>query len=391
MIINNKKICHIVLLADLSGSKQSMLEIFKNSNDSQYEKYVMSNGKGQLIDVLAELGITSLKVNFVREIRLISDIKAFFSIYSLCRKHKFDIVHTHSSKTGILGRIAARLAGVKLVVHHVRGFAFHEFSGKLEKIFYCFIEKIAGWFCDKVIFVNNEERLYSIRKHILPESKCVTILNGIDFSRFDITQKPNWREEIRTELKISPQAGVVTFVGRLDEQKDPVTMYKIIVSYFEQTQNDTYFLILGDGPYAEKLKQDFRTHPWFDRVLMLGWKDQIAKFLAASDILFLPSLWEGMPRTILEAMAMGLPVVCSDIKGNREAVDNTLTGYLLPPREYQSFVQKLTELLTDENKRNNFGRNAFLKAQKHYNSTINSKKIIELYETLLKVEVADPA
>lgn len=386
MNLNKKiRICHIVLLADLSGSKKSMLEILKNLGDSQYEKYVISNGEGELIDVLANLHIKSLKVPLVREINPINDIKAFFSIYLFCRKYKFHIVHTHSSKPGVLGRIAARLAGVKVVIHHVRGFAFHEFSSLYVKILYGLIEEVAGWFCDKVIFVNEEERSYSVRKHILPKRKCVTVLNGVDLRKFDVTQKKRWREEARRELNIPDNANVITFAGRLCAQKDPTTLHDTIISYFGQNNEETYFLILGDGPYFTKLQKSFASYSWCSRVLMLGWCSHIEKYLASSDIFFLPSLWEGMPRTILEAMAMGVVVVSSDIKGNREAVDNGTTGYIVPAKAPQIFSQRLSELVADRTKREELGRNAYRKARKYYDSKINSKRILHLYEELLRL------
>lgn len=388
MNLNKKiRICHIVLFADLSGSKRSMLEILKNLNDYRYEKYVISNGEGELVDVLANLHIRSLKVPLVREISPINDIKAFFSIYLLCRKYKFHVVHTHSSKPGVLGRIAARLAGVKIVIHHVRGFAFHEFSSLYAKILYGLIEKVAGWFCDKVIFVNDEERRYSISKRILPRHKCVTILNGVDSRKFDVTQKKRWREKVREELNIPDNANVITFAGRLCAQKNPATLHDTIISYFGQNNEETYFLILGDGPYLANLHECFRSYPWGNRVLMLGWRNDVEKYLAASDIFFLPSLWEGMPRTILEAMAMGVAVVSSDIKGNREAVDNGVTGYIVPARACQMFSQRLAELVSDRSKREEFGRKACHKAKKCYDSQMNSKRIIVLYEELLRSKV----
>lgn len=390
MEINKTRICHIVLHADLSGSKRSMLEILKHLNDSRYEKYVISNGEGELVDVLANLHIQTLKVPLVREINPINDIKAFFSIYLLCRKYKFHVVHTHSSKPGVLGRIAARLAGVKVVIHHVRGFAFHEFSSLYAKILYGLIEKVAGWFCDKVIFVNEEERSYSVRKQILPRRKCATVLNGVDLRKFDVTQKKRWREEVRGELNIPDNANVITFAGRLCAQKNPITLRDTIISYFEQSHEETYFLILGDGPYFTKLQQCFASYSWCNRVLMLGWRSHMEKYLASSDIFFLPSLWEGMPRTILEAMAMGIVVVSSDIKGNREAVDNGITGYVVPAEASQIFSQRLSELVADRSKREKLGTNAYRKAQKYYDSKINSKRIIKLYKELLELKVTDP-
>ena len=386
--IMKPRICQIVLLADLSGSKRSMIEILKQLNGNEYSRFVISNGKGDLIRKLNSLGITSLSVpRLVRQIRPVQDIQAFINIYLFCKKYQFDVVHTHSSKTGFLGRIAARFAGVKVIIHHVRGYSFHEFSSFYDRFFYQLLEKFAGLFCDKVIFVNKEELICSVRKSIIPINKCTTILNGIDFQEFDILLKERWRKEKRIDLKLPEEGNVVIFCGRLCVQKDPVTLYRTILSYFERGERDTFFLILGDGEYFVELQNIFKLHSLLDNVYLLGWQRQIAKYLAASDVFFLPSLWEGMPRTILEAMSMGIPVVCSNIKGNREAVDDGVTGYLSPPRSHKIFAEKIYELIHNDKKRSQFGKNSYEKAKKYYDSKTNSRKIINMYSSLLDQKV----
>jgi glycosyltransferase involved in cell wall biosynthesis len=384
------RVCHIVLLADLSGSKRSMLEILKHLDRSECDIYVMSNGEGELVDMLDRLQITSLKVPLVRQVSPLRDIRAFLSIYRLCRKYRFDVVHTHSSKTGVLGRIAARLAGVKVVVHHVRGYAFHEFSSGFVKSVFSLVEAAAGRFCDKVIFVNEQERAYSIEKHILPAQKCATILNGVDFNTFDITRRWRWREEIRRQLNIPDDAYVVLFAGRLCEQKNPAGLCETIVSYLRQADKSTYFVILGDGPDYESVRRRLLPYAWSDRVLLLGWQDHVERYMAASDVFLLPSLWEGMPRTILEAMAMGLPVVASDIKGNREAVDDDITGYILPVKSPELFARKLGELSQDRIRRDELGRRGYEKARDCYDSDVNSRMVVGLYRDLLESKAVRP-
>ncbi|MHA1344413.1 MAG: glycosyltransferase family 4 protein [Promethearchaeota archaeon] len=385
MLANNKrkkiKICHIVLLADLSGSKRSMLEILNRCDKNTYKRYVISNGKGELIHNLNKLGINSLSIpQLVRKISPVLDIIAFFRIYKYCKKYKFDIVHTHSSKTGLLGRVAAKLSGVKKIIHHVRGYSFHEFSSLPNKLIYGILEKFASYFCDKVIFVNEEEKNYSIEKHILPEYKCITILNGIDLKKFNIRNKKKWKQEVRRHLNIPLKSKVIMFAGRLCPQKDPITLKETIISFYNHGNNNTYFLILGNGEYYNYLLNEFKKYLLSSKVIMLGWKNNTEKYLAASDIFFLPSLWEGMPLTILEAMAMGVPIVASDIKGNREAVDPNNTGFLIAPKSPYLFCKKLHNLIENDSLRKIFGLNAYNRAIQYFDIDKNVKKILNLYK-----------
>ncbi|HEY1600019.1 MAG TPA: glycosyltransferase, partial [Pirellulales bacterium] len=175
------RICHVQMLPILSGVQRAMLEIFKRLDRARYEIHVACQGQGPLTDELERHSIHWHAVPALgRPIRPVKDWRAYRALYQLFRRQQFQIVHTHSSKPGILGRAAACRAGVPHVIHHVHGFAFHEFSPPGARWIYSRLERWAGTCCDRVVFVNHEERQLSVREGWLPAEKCLTIYNGVD-------------------------------------------------------------------------------------------------------------------------------------------------------------------------------------------------------------------
>ncbi|HPI72661.1 MAG TPA: glycosyltransferase, partial [bacterium] len=156
------KICHLQLLPIMSGVQRAMLELLKRLDPQIYEVTVVCRDEGDLTKELRNLGIHfQLIPRLQREINVWKDAQALWQLYRLFKREKFDLIHTHSSKTGILGRVAGRLAGGVRIIHTVQGFPFHEFSGRFSTLVYSWIEKLAGMLTDQVVFVNNEERMYA--------------------------------------------------------------------------------------------------------------------------------------------------------------------------------------------------------------------------------------
>ncbi|MDR0551879.1 MAG: glycosyltransferase [Spirochaetaceae bacterium] len=182
-----RKILHIQVLPKLSGVQRISLEIFKSLSNEEYDKYILFSGDaadGSLtINCVEEFEKAGAKVlfskNMCREIGF-KDIAAFIEIYKLCKKERFDIVHTHSTKPGIIGRIAATLAHVPLVIHTVHGLAFHNYIKFPKWQFYWICEMFASFFCAKIVLVNH----YYSRYFKFFKSKLMTIYNGVDFSMY---------------------------------------------------------------------------------------------------------------------------------------------------------------------------------------------------------------
>lgn len=374
-MIDTTKVIHIVLKADMSGSKRVMLDVIKQLPKDRFSVSVISNGEGPLLPVLGHMKVDHFPIpSLVQPISLIKDLKSFFRIYFYLRREAPAILHTHSSKTGFLGRVAGRLAGVPKIIHHVHGFSFHEFSGRLSSFLYKTCEKIGAKFCDTVIFVSSEEMDVAIKELYISETKCIYIPNGADLRRFDFSKKGEWKREIRGKYHIPYDSKVIMFCGRLDGQKDPVTLLSVIKNLLKN-RVAYYFLIVGEGDYYDIFKDTFSGD---NRVKLAGWVDNVEKYYAAADVFFLPSLWEGMPLSLLEALSMGVPSVVSSVKGNREVISESVLGRLIDAKNVDLFCGGLQkELLAINKERSLSVRNI---AEARFDALKNLRKVICLYD-----------
>lgn len=229
-----KKILHIQVLPKLSGAQKVSLEILK-SLPADYDKYILfsdTSNCSDKTDCQEQFEKTGAKVLFMKELKReisLSDITACIKIYRLCRKEKFDIVHTNSTKPGIIGRIAATLARVPLIVHTVHGLAFHRFLKFPKWQFYWLCEMFASMFCDKIILVNQ----YYMKYFKWFRKKTCVLYNGMDYSLLPVYPIPHF------DVK-------VLFVGRLDSQKDPISILKAAQIVCKR-RPDTTFTLVGDG------------------------------------------------------------------------------------------------------------------------------------------------
>jgi glycosyltransferase involved in cell wall biosynthesis len=369
-------ICHIQLLPLMSGVQRSMLDIFKTLNRDIYEITVICKEEGELTRILSEMGIQVILVpQLVREIRPSKDLAAFFLLFKIFRKSKFDVVHTHSSKTGFIGRWAAFFAGRPIILHTVHGFPFHEFSGTMKTKFYSMLERIGAIVSTKIIFVNHEERKLAIAQKIVPAEKALTVYNGVDQSLVQSIIKSNQRKVVRQNWNVGDEEIIVGFVGRLWEQKDPETLYQIFKGCSDLSIT---FVIIGDGPFLHL----FQKAPF--KIILQGWVENPMQFYPAFDIFVQPSLWEGLPMTVIEALSFGVPVVASDIKGNRECVEHNVNGFLCEPRNPKAFIEAITSLATSDELYNRLRINAEKISAEKFDLLENFSRIRDLYNELIE-------
>ena len=185
------QIAHIQLLPLLSGAQNVMLSILNSLDKDKYDIYVISKPGGPLVERVLELGYNYIPLSSFKRSISIMDIVAFLKLIRIFNKYKFDIVHTHSSKPGFIGRIAARITSVPKIVHTVHGFPFHPYQKKIIMNFYRSMEKYAALFGDKIIFVNNSERELAIADHLIKPEKTITIYNGIKLPKMKLREKDN--------------------------------------------------------------------------------------------------------------------------------------------------------------------------------------------------------
>lgn len=351
--MNKKKIVHIQLLPLMTGVQRVSLDELIRLDCSNFTPYMICQQSGPMTDECKNNNITCLySPTLVREISPLKDLQAFWSLYRLFRQNKFDIVHTHSSKTGVIGRLAAKLAGVPMIVHTVHGFAFPAAKNKFEKNIFLMMEWLGTKCSDKIICLHEADKRIAIDKLGAKDSQLAILANGVDTMKFSpalVDEKNNIREELGLPVNVT----VIGMVGRLWKQKNPHALVNVALSILEK-RNDVHFVFIGDGEFKASLIQQVKNKDKEEYIHFLGWRNDSERILKSFDIFTLPSLWEGMPLAILEAQATGLPCVVSNIQGNNTLV-NDHNGLLVDLDKSDSYIRQLLMLIDNASLRNKLG------------------------------------
>ncbi len=373
-------ILHIQVLPIMSGVQKAMLDILERLDRNKYNITILCNAEGDLTEAAAKLNINVIILpELRREINPIFDIFAFIKLFCLIKRNRFLLVHTHSSKSGFIGRLAARAAGARCVVHTVQGFAFHEYSSKLTVLIIGLMERIAGLVTDMVIFVNHYDRIVATQMNLVPAEKMITIHNGIDFSTIETDEK---KVDSRELIGIERNGAIVGMVARLWEQKSPQDFIRSIPTVVQKIP-DAKFLVIGDGHLKDEMKRLSHELKISDNVLFLGWRRDVKNLLKILDVFVLTSLWEGLSVSILEAMASGKPVVATNIKGNNELVIDGETGFLVPPKSPEQIGEKVLNLLMNRTLAEKMGLKGYQRVKTYFNINDTVGKINQVYDTLL--------
>ena len=378
------RIAHLQLLPLLTGVQRVTLDKLQGLDRARFEPFIVCQQPGPLSVAAEQAGITCLFVpDLVREISPRHDWRALWRLRALFRAHAFDVVHTHSSKTGILGRLAGRLAGVPLVVHTVHGYAFPAARHRAERLFYLALEWLGARLCDKMIVLKEDDRVLARQRLGMPDQRLFLLPNGVDTERFR-PRPPDERRRLReTHLDIGADTIAVGMVGRLWRQKNPDCFVTAAAQVVRNTGADVRFFLLGDGELRESLEQRIAELGLGDRVRILGWREDVPEVLPALDLFVLPSRWEGLSLAILEALSCGLPVVVSDIPGNRDLVEIERDGLTFPDDDAQALAAALLRLSSDEMLRLEFGRAGREKILRDYRLERRIEQIRDVYLRLL--------
>jgi len=288
----------------------------------------------------------------VREIDPWRDLAVTVQLVRLLRREKFDIVHTHSSKAGIVGRVAARLAGVPHIVHTVHGWGFHDHMNPALRTAYVVLEKLMRPWTHPLVSVSSRTTSVGLSAGIGVTGDYRLIRSGIPLTRFG--PDPERGVEVRAQLGIGVGDVVVGSVGRLSTQKNPMDFVRVAAGLLGR-HSSVCFVYVGDGPLRESVEAATAELGITKRVRFLGLRDDVPDLLRAMDIFILTSLWEGLPRVVLQALATGLPVVAYDTAGIVEAVAEGVNGHMVEPGDVDGMVDILDRLVSDEALRSRMG------------------------------------
>ena len=316
----------------------------------------------------------------VRRIHPFKDVKTLLSLVFLLRRENPHIVHTHTSKAGILGRWAARIARVPVVIHTPHGHIFWGYFNGLVSRIYILLEQWTASVTDMIIPLTEQEKKEHLRAGIAPGYKFATIHSGVDLDRFPSGSADP--VQIKKDMGIPGDSLVVGTAGRLT----PIKGHRFFLEAAKEilaVRPDVFFLVLGHGELMDSLKEMSSRLRIADRVKFPGWRPDVCTVMSAFDVFVLPSLNEGMGRVIVEAMALGKPVVASSIGGILDLVKDGWNGLLVPAGDAGALAGAIIRLLRNPEERKTMGDRGKETAA-YYSSDLMVREIDRLYVQLME-------
>jgi glycosyltransferase involved in cell wall biosynthesis len=359
------RIFYLITRSEPGGAQSHVLELLKGFKD-QYELVLASGEEGFLLEEARNLGIrTYLIASLQRNLSPSNDYKAYKEIVSALKESRPDLVHCHSSKAGILGRLAAHSVGIK-TVFTAHGWSFAEGTPLSRKLIGLLPERLLAYWTDCIITVSDTDRDLAIRYRIGRPERIVTIHNGIADQPLPTVNKDNARP---VEL---------IMVARFAAPK----YYAQLIDAAATIKANFRLRLVGDGPLLEPMKKRAEDLNLSDIVKFLGSRDDVDALLADSDVFILVSDWEGFPISILEAMRAGLPIIACNVGGIHEAITDRTNGRLVPRGEIAGLKLAMQELINDKALRLEMGTQARKQFDQSFTTDIMLKKIEATYRSL---------
>lgn len=366
------KILHIIGLAH-GGAGQHVLSLTAGCNPRRFESTVAMTHSSPMRPQFEQAGVRVLPLVLDHYGGLRKNAVAFRQLADILKRERFDVVHTHTSVAGALGRIAARRYTRAPVVHMLHTFAGHPYRNRLSRIAAGVIERRLDRSTDWYIAGSRAMIQRGVSQRIFTEDKAVLISNGIDLAPFRIAHATSSGERLRSHSAAS--AVTVGFLGRLEQQKG--APYLLHAASIVRRQNPRVkFLIAGEGSLRPMLESLAKRLEVDDVVEFVGWKRDVVEFLKQIDILAMPSLWEAFGLSAAEAMALEKPVVASRVEGLPEVIGDGVAGVLVSPTDSGELARAILELAADPDKRHAMGRRGRARVE----SLFSLERMIERHE-----------
>jgi glycosyltransferase involved in cell wall biosynthesis len=356
----------------LGGGQINLLALARSLNRETFEVSVCSRGDGPLAEILDAEGIPHFPVPFQKGVRkgIVTEI------VSLLDSHHFDILHTHGGVAGLFGRWSAHKCGrPPRVVHTLHGIHYLHYRNFVVKHLYIYLERMFSRFSDAVICVSDADRERARCFNLVPGDKMVVIKNGIDFEAFESRAS---NEEESDDLDFDSGGPVVGAVARLHRQKGLPYLYRAAIKIKDRIPEATVWVV-GGGSLLPKLQKLGKKLDLEKTVWLLGERGNVARLLSRFDVFVLPSLWEGLPYSLLEAAALAKPVVATDIDGVREIVKNGENGLLVPSRDPDRLANAVVHLLQEREYAASLGQNLREATRETFSLSRMIQKTSDLY------------
>lgn len=348
---------------------------------------VPDEGEKDSLHILKEYGVEPIVIpDIQRNLSLSNDYKAYKKIKRILQEIQPDIVHTHASKAGFLGRAAAISLNIPVVVHTFHGHVFHSYFGPLKTGLFKQIERYLARKSTGIIAISALQKAELVEVHkIAPANKVQVIPLGFDLKKFSEDTDAK-RKQIRQEYGLKDDEVAIAIVGRLAPVKDHDYFLQVIENVLSSTEVPIRVFIVGDGSEKEHIQQKVaainQRHP--GSIVMTSWILDISTFNQGMDIVCLTSKNEGTPVSIIEAQASGLPVVSTDVGGVRDILADGQAGFVIKRENIETYIDKLRLLIEDPSLRNkfaNFGKQSVMEEFSYHRLV---KDMSSYYKTLLK-------
>jgi glycosyltransferase involved in cell wall biosynthesis len=332
------KVLHVITRF-WAGAGGNTLTSALGMDPKRYEVWIAGVPGGPLWEQARAAGIRCVELNAFHEyISPVEDLRVFVRLIALIRRERFDIVHTHSSKAGVMGRLAAWVARAPVIVHTFHGFSFHDYMSAKRRFAYLFLERLARPPADAIYAVAPAIAREAVERRLARPGQISVVPSAVPLDDIPTESDPT----VRAELGIPADATIVGTVGRIDFQKAPLDFVRM-AAIVAKTRPDVRFVMVGDGPYEGDARDEARR---LDApVIFTGFRADAPRIASAFDIFVISSLYEGLGRSLTEALASGRPVVATAVNGVPDLVEPGSTGLLVPPHDPGALAESVTWMI----------------------------------------------
>jgi glycosyltransferase involved in cell wall biosynthesis len=343
------RVAHVITRLILGGAQETVLLAAALADRSRFDPVVVTGPQtgpeGSLHEELAARGVEVIVVpELVRQVSPWDDLRSVRTLALLFRRLQVDVVHTNSSKAGVVGRLAARRAQVPRVLHTVHGWPFHDHQHPAAAAMWRALERRTAPLAYRLVVVAESDRVKGLAAGVGRPEQYVTVRSGLELSLYRADSAT--RVEVRSELGLPDDGLVLGAVNRLSPQKDPLTLVRGLARVLRE-RPDTRLLLVGEGPLRAEVEREAATLGVAQQVVMTGLRRDVPRLLAAMDVFVSASRWEGLPRTVLQAMATGLPVLATTADGVVDVVQDGQTGLLVPSGDAAALGRAAVRLADD--------------------------------------------
>jgi len=376
------KVLHIHTLPIISGSGLNTYLTMKGMNRGTYRSELACSPGGKLIDLVEGAGMKVIPFrNLVQPLHPLKDALVLMELTRFLKKERYQVVHTHNSKAGFVGRLAARLAGVPVAVHTVHGFAFHDREPPWRRALFRNVERLASRWCDRMIFISQPLIDWALAERIVDRRKVLKIYSGIELEHFNPVPDEQKRS-LRKKWGIREDGAVIGIVSKLWDGKGHELLIRAFQGVKEEI-NEAVLVIVGEGYLHRELSHLVQRLGLNGAVIFTGFQMDVSRVIATFDVAVLPSLFEGMGRVLLEAMAMEKPVVASRVGGIPDIVHDGVNGILVSPGNVQELKANLIKTLRNPGMAREMGKRGRRRINDEFSADTMVKSIGRVYRELL--------